>query len=598
MDPIEIKVVGTNDSGPAIQAAEKDVKALGQTVEKTGKDLKSSGKAAGDYGSDVKDMGSSAEAAEADVKSLGDAAASAGKRVKGAGDGLGNFGDSVRKSGKDADDAATRLDRLGESADVGESRFIGLASGIDGATSLMSDPSPQEMAQGIADLSDGIAKTAVPWMIKARDAVGGLIDRMGGMKLAAGAAATIGVAALTAELVALDQQMEQETSKNLDDLSLKLQGVNYASTPATEGLIQVMASIGKLDELWERAKAAGDEQALQFLELAADAGISGEQIAKYREELEIKNAAEEAGVTATQRMTEAMKAEGDAIRGVNDARRAAVDPLFAMLDAMNQQRDSQRSVNEAFVAYGDAVKEHGEGSAEAADALRALNDAQDDAVMSAADLESATSDLEAQIKEHPATLGNAINSLERWKAQGSITADQAARMETRFRNAAREANRIDGTSTRNLNARDNASGKIISVGNRLRDLDGTSATVTLNAEAIIRKVTSGFGFAGGGRVPEYHASGGLGGGMHPGGPRGTDIVPAWLTPGEVVFNKPQQRELLNMLGGAAMGGGGGGTVTLTWAGGPSDDLGMAIWNWMQRRVQVSFGGDVNRALGG
>src|SRR5690606_8629039 len=35
---------------------------------------------------------------------------------------------------------------------------------------------------------------------------------------------------------------------------------------------------------------------------------------------------------------------------------------------------------------------------------------------------------------------------------------------------------------------------------------------------------------------DYLASGGVGG-MHPGSPRGTDTVPAWLTPGEYVQKK-------------------------------------------------------------
>jgi TP901 family phage tail tape measure protein len=40
----------------------------------------------------------------------------------------------------------------------------------------------------------------------------------------------------------------------------------------------------------------------------------------------------------------------------------------------------------------------------------------------------------------------------------------------------------------------------------------------------------------GGSVPEYHSAGGVHG-IHPGGPRGTDTTPAWLTPGEFVMQK-------------------------------------------------------------
>lgn len=74
--------------------------------------------------------------------------------------------DKIGSSAKDMEDdvgkASRSFDRVGESADNAEGRFTGLASGIDGVTTLMDDPSPQEFAQGIADIADGIANFAVP----------------------------------------------------------------------------------------------------------------------------------------------------------------------------------------------------------------------------------------------------------------------------------------------------------------------------------------------------------------------------------------------------------------------------------------------------
>ena len=60
------------------------------------------------------------------------------------------------------------------------------------------------------------------------------------------------------------------------------------------------------------------------------------------------------------------------------------------------------------------------------------------------------------------------------------------------------------------------------------------STPTLTADRVNTKGMTR-GMATGGRV-EYHARGGVGG-MHPGFPRGTDTVPAWLTPGEFVQQK-------------------------------------------------------------
>src|SRR5688500_17758113 len=74
--------------------------------------------------------------------------------------------DKVGSAAKEMDDdvrtAGGGLDRVGESSDQLEGRFTGLASGIDGVTTLMDPQSPQEFAQGIADLADGIANAAVP----------------------------------------------------------------------------------------------------------------------------------------------------------------------------------------------------------------------------------------------------------------------------------------------------------------------------------------------------------------------------------------------------------------------------------------------------
>ncbi len=71
-------------------------------------------------------------------------------------------GRSTRDMSDTVGDSAGRIDRVGESADQAETRFTGLASGIDGVTTLMDDPSPQEFAQAIADMADGVANFAVP----------------------------------------------------------------------------------------------------------------------------------------------------------------------------------------------------------------------------------------------------------------------------------------------------------------------------------------------------------------------------------------------------------------------------------------------------
>ena len=55
-------------------------------------------------------------------------------------------------------------------------------------------------------------------------------------------------------------------------------------------------------------------------------------------------------------------------------------------------------------------------------------------------------------------------------------------------------------------------------------------------------------FSDGGMVPQYLATGGVATGH---GPKGSDTVPAWLTPGEVVLNAAQQRNVAGAMGGSA-----------------------------------------------
>lgn len=64
----------------------------------------------------------------------------------------------------------------------------------------------------------------------------------------------------------------------------------------------------------------------------------------------------------------------------------------------------------------------------------------------------------------------------------------------------------------------------------------TPLVVKLDTNPNAWKTVRLFFMDSGGMVPEYHATGGVAG-LHPGRPKGSDIVPAWLTPGEVVTQK-------------------------------------------------------------
>lgn len=577
MDPIEIKVTGTDDSEGALKGAEKNVKALGE--------------AADDAAPKIKGTGDAAKDAEPAIKGMGDSAAQAGPKIKGMGDGLDGLDDKVRKSSHSSDEAATRLDKLGESADVGESRFIGLASGIDGATSLMDDPSPQEMAQGIADLSDGIAKAGVPWMIKMRDATSSFIGSIGGIKgaLVGGGA----IAALGGLAYAIGQANEAAHEAKFDDLTKQLQETGDVAEAAQAALgdpgpnsttnmfSKVVPDVEGLQDVLKRLIDDGQFETAK--DLIAEAGARGDITAGQMEALtgmidHLANSSEGAALT--------QKNLADSIRGTNDAIQASTDPVFAMIDADNQLRDANQAVADAQNAVNEAIKEHGEGSPEHIEALQNLRDAELDVASSAYDNEAAMRELAASMVEGGGDVTAMTDHLRSLENQGLVAKGTTEAFGRAVRNLPRRANTT-------ITATDYATTVLRATGDLARALDGTITNITLQA-SLVGGGAAYLAATGGRRT---RAAGGPGGAAV-GGPRrdmtlvgedGPELID--LPPGTMV--RPAANTAYDMAAGGWAGG-----ATITWAGGPSDDLGMAVWRWLQQRVQVSYGGDVQRALGG
>jgi hypothetical protein len=364
-------------------------------------------------------------------------------------------------------------------------------------------------------------------------------------------------------IVAAKELEANNQAQVLDEMAEGFKSVHYEATGSAMEAIRNVESLGLLDEAFAKAEAAGGSNSEQLIDLAEKAGISADVIAHYRKEIEQKTSADEDSAEAERDATTAAEDRAAAIRGVSDALKAQVDPLFGMLDGLERNREAQRAVNDANVAYLEAVHEHGRGSEEAAAALRDLNSAQDDAVRSAFDFESAAAELQAQVELHPGTLANARTALERWTAQGLITEDQARRMAIRFGNAAARADDVQGERHATLTASDRASGVIRPIQDRLTQLDGQNANVSITARAIfgpgfdlVRRL-GGFGGSTGGIVPQYMAVGGI-----TRGPKGTDTVPAWLTPGEMVLNESQQAKLWAVANGRGTGPGGSSSVNI------------------------------------
>ncbi len=100
-------------------------------------------------------------------------------------------------------------------------------------------------------------------------------------------------------------------------------------------------------------------------------------------------------------------------------------------------------------------------------------------------------------------------------------------------------------ATAQVKADDQASGPLDSILKKLFDIVNRtwSATVNVATSGVekAKSILSSISFSTGGVVPQYRKTGGLiyanKGYAHPGNPRGSDVVPAWLTPGEGVIRR-------------------------------------------------------------
>lgn len=119
----------------------------------------------------------------------------------------------------------------------------------------------------------------------------------------------------------------------------------------------------------------------------------------------------------------------------------------------------------------------------------------------------------------------------------------------------------------------------------IRRLTGKTVNVVAN---VIGAGKSLLGFAHGGVVGA--AGGGPRSGLVMVGEQGRELVK--LAPGSQVIPHGQTE--------AMMAGGGGGVAKLVWGGGPTDDLGKALWEYFKEKVRIEGGGgsdNVQKALG-
>jgi len=428
-------------------------------------------------------------------------------------------------------------------------------------------------------LMTGLSKFAVPagTVSGAFDQAGTSADGFRGKvgripaaaRLAAGALGALGVV-----IAGLEIFNTLRVDKVADELKSLTDGIDVAGLEGTrEALAAYRAELDELDQREGKGRLFSVAGVNVF-------GTNGdadrqERIDQLRQNIEELEASEEslegqeresaaafAGASgAMSDLTDETTLGINAVQDYSDALRAQFDPLFGMLDALGANAEAQGQVTEAQNALNDAIATYGATSPEATEAQAALTEAQRQATGSALDVSSATASLNAAIAANPALLQSSKDQLAVWVAQGLISQSTADAMAAQFDQTAASAAALGATDPNVAVTAETATamGLLDQVWGGLLNLDGQTATVTVTE--VWNRVESklfnrgGLAFAGGGVV--YAATGMVA----PDGPRGTDTIPAWLTPGEMVLNKGQQANLWNLLSSGSMvsasAGGGG-----------------------------------------
>jgi hypothetical protein len=517
------------------------------------------------------------EKAKTNVAEIGSAADKTAPKLKGVSAGLDRIGDSARKADRAADSGTTRLDRLGESADTGESRFIGLASGIDGATSLMDDPSPQEMAQGIADLSDGIAKSAVPAMKALRDNTGAMLQKLTGAdttlravgRAAAFAAGTAGVALLVDAIQDAEAKRKALRVDLLTEEFTALGKVDFTGLDVLQGGVvktfdQLLAQSPKLAQAY-----------IDWLEQVSDGEA---KTGELQERLDMAADAQEGLAEATAEAKTNIELEAEEV----DALRESLDQL---LGKSFDVADAQSNITLGIADMTETVKENRKEIGDAATSLDIHTAAGAENHQMITDLVRDQADYIAALKESGISNEDLAGKID---ASVGHLEDQLRKLgftENEVRVYTAALRRVPSTIRTNIGTRGVAQSihDVSRIRRELEALNGYEAHVRIVGTSVGVVLPGGARFnAHGGIIGA--ATGGIHGSLRIVGEQGPELVS--LPTGSMVHSNPDTRR---MLAGAVQGGEEK-TVRIVIEG-------TGVLDGLREEIRVTAGGDVQRGLG-
>jgi hypothetical protein len=226
----------------------------------------------------------------------------------------------------------------------------------------------------------------------------------------------------------------------------------------------------------------------------------------------------DAVTTSAEEQAEATEVARKEFEGLLNAYRASIDPLFGMLDALDQNRNAQDALSAAIAANSDEIDDNNVSTAE----MEALHR---DVARSALDVEVASRELAAGVRDGTVSVEQASEMLAEWVAQGLITEEQAAKVAWMFGVAAARADEFAGDYVSNvyLVGMEKVNAQLDWLLARIQGLIdigmGMSVDVLQAESQLMRRA----GAATGGVVSR-----------NMGPPQPSDTVPMMLTPGEGV----------------------------------------------------------------
>lgn len=309
----------------------------------------------------------------------------------------------------------------------------------------------------------------------------------------------------------------------------------------------------------------------------------------------------------------ASKAQAQALQEVHDQIMALVNKDFAYRQSVEATTKAQKDATEA-------LKTHGATSSEYRGAVEGVESAQARQAQAAYDLAYSNSVATTEIgKTRDATFGYNQEVLRLAEGAGDIATrslglmisrlsdtDLSAQGASRSINAAgQEVIKLPNGKTITVNADDRASAAITSIAGRsytaVVKLVGQWAGYYGLPNGVVLSGSSAHGNAAGGPVA-HAAEGGARTGPTLVNERGRQE--AFTSPGGSTFLLPMGGQVMPNANVQAMADqqafrrrDGGGEVAVQWIGGPTDDLGAAIWEYLKRNVRIVGGGSVQSALG-